>query len=80
MLVLGRPGSGCSTLLRVIANMRDTFVDVKGEVTYGGIPAEEFREFRGEAIYTPEEDCHNPFLTLRESLDFALKCKTPGNR
>jgi ABC-type multidrug transport system ATPase subunit len=37
-------------------------------------------EFRGEAIYTPEEDCHNPFLTLRETLELALKCKTPGNR
>lgn len=34
----------------------------------------------GEAIYTPEEECHYPLLTLGETLDFALQCKTPGNR
>lgn len=79
VLVLGRPGSGCSTLLRTIANMRDTFIEVKGDVNFGGIPATEFTQFRGEAIYTPEEDCHYPFLTLRETLDFALRCKVPGN-
>lgn len=80
LLVLGRPGAGCSSLLRVIANQRGTFVDVKGEVCYGGLSATEFEDFRGEAIYTLEEDCHNPFLTVRETLDFALRCKTPGNR
>eukprot|EP01133_Synstelium_polycarpum_P019406 gene19406-23237_t len=80
LLVLGRPGAGCSTLLRLITNQRKSYVEVTGDVTYGGIPADEFLRYRGEAIYTPEEDTHHPTLTVRETLDFALKCKTPGNR
>ncbi|KAF2068331.1 hypothetical protein CYY_010344, partial [Polysphondylium violaceum] len=80
LLVLGRPGAGCSTFLRVISNQRGSYVSVDGEVTYGGIPAKEWKRYRGEAIYTPEEDIHHPTLTVRETLDFALKCKTPGNR
>jgi ABC-type multidrug transport system ATPase subunit len=80
LLVLGRPGSGCSSLLRVIANQRDSFLSVNGDVFYGGLSATEFKHYRGEAIYTPEEDCHNPFLTVEQTLDFALRCKTPRNR
>ncbi|EGG18744.1 ABC transporter G family protein [Cavenderia fasciculata] len=81
MLVLGRPGSGCSTLLRVISNQRESYVSVDGDISYGGINAKKWgKRYRGEAIYTPEEDTHHPTLTLRETLDFTLKCKTPGNR
>ena len=49
LLVLGRPGSGCSTLLKVIANQRDGYVGVHGNVTYGGIPAPEFEHFADQA-------------------------------
>ncbi|KAF2071314.1 hypothetical protein CYY_007364 [Polysphondylium violaceum] len=79
LLVLGRPGAGCSTLLRVISNQRASYVSIDGTVNYGGIPSDDWR-YRGEAIYAPEEDTHHPTLTVRETLDFALKCKTPGNR
>ncbi|EGC33758.1 hypothetical protein DICPUDRAFT_154132 [Dictyostelium purpureum] len=79
LLVLGRPGSGCSTLLRVLSNQTKSYVSVKGDVTYGGIDSNNFK-YKAEAIYTPEEDCHHPTLTVRETLDFALKCKTPTNR
>ncbi|EGG24321.1 ABC transporter G family protein [Cavenderia fasciculata] len=81
VLVLGRPGAGCSTLLRVIANQRDTYVNVGGKVSYGGLDSKEWAsKYRGEAIYVPEEDSHYPTLTLKQTIDFALKCKTPGNR
>ncbi|EGC34351.1 hypothetical protein DICPUDRAFT_153464 [Dictyostelium purpureum] len=80
LLVLGRPGSGCSTLLRVLCNMRSSYVKVDGQVNYGGIPASEWGRYKGEAIYIPEEDSHYPTLTVRETLNFALKCKTPSNR
>lgn len=40
LLVLGRPGSGCSTFLKAIANKRVGFAAVTGEVSYGGITAE----------------------------------------
>jgi len=78
LLILGRPGAGCSSLLRVIANQRSTFLHVHGDVNYGGIPAEEFDQYTGEAIYIGEEDVHYPTLTVAQTLSFATKMKTPA--
>lgn len=51
MLVLGRPGSGCSTFLKAVANNRESYAEVSGEVTYGGIPAEKQKKmYRGEVV------------------------------
>lgn len=36
-LVLGRPGSGCSTFLKSITNQRDSFLEVNGNVEYAGL-------------------------------------------
>lgn len=77
MLVLGRPGAGCSSFLKAIANDRGAYADVSGDVSYGGISAEEERRrFRGEVIYTPEDDSHFPSLTVWDTLRFALMNKT----
>jgi len=35
ILVLGKPGSGCSTFLKTIANQRSLYAGVKGDVLYG---------------------------------------------
>ncbi|EGC31159.1 hypothetical protein DICPUDRAFT_40327 [Dictyostelium purpureum] len=81
LLVLGRPGAGCSTLLRVISNQTESYIDVKGEVKYGNIPAADWKnKYRGETLYTPEEDIHFPTLSVKETLDFTLKLKTPSQR
>eukprot|EP00026_Physarum_polycephalum_P000517 Phypoly_transcript_00518.p1 GENE.Phypoly_transcript_00518~~Phypoly_transcript_00518.p1 ORF type:complete len:1364 (+),score=213.76 Phypoly_transcript_00518:489-4580(+) len=80
LLVLGRPGAGCSTFLRVIANQRDTYKAVTGKVTYGGIPANKFERYLGDSCYTAEEDVHFPTLTVKETLMCALKCKSPHKR
>lgn len=77
MLVLGRPGSGCSTFLKTIANHRDEYANVKGEVYYGAISAKEQKQrFRGEVVYCEEDDRHFPSLTVWQTLWFALKNKT----
>jgi len=77
MLVLGRPGSGCSTFLKAIANERESFAAVEGEVTYGGISAEEQRKhYKGEVNYNPEDDQHFPALNVWQTLKFALMNKT----
>ena len=48
-LVLGRPGSGCSTFLKVLGNQRFGYEDVQGDVTYGGTSAKiMLKDFRGE--------------------------------
>ena len=77
MLVLGKPGSGCSTFLKVLANHRSTFAGVEGEVMYGGISAEEQdKHYRGEVIYNPERDSHLPSLNVWQTLRFSLLNKT----
>ncbi|OQV01877.1 hypothetical protein CLAIMM_07167 [Cladophialophora immunda] len=79
LLVLGRPGSGCSTFLKAFCNQREGFEAVQGEVTYGGTDAKTMkRDFRGEVIYNPEDDLHYPTLTVKHTLMFALKTRTPG--
>ncbi|KAK1149843.1 Multidrug resistance protein [Aspergillus melleus] len=82
LLVLGRPGSGVSTLLKTIAGeVRDLDLDGSSEFNYQGIPREAMhREFRGDAIYQPETEVHFPHLTAGQTLQFAALAKTPRNR
>ncbi|KAF2876506.1 ABC drug exporter AtrF [Massariosphaeria phaeospora] len=80
MLLLGRPGAGCSTFLKAIANDRDTYAAVEGEVSYGGISAGKQKKlFRGEVNYNPEDDTHFAELNVWQTLYFALMNKTKKN-
>ena len=79
LLVLGRPGAGCSTFLKVVANQRGGYKSVDGEVAYGGTDAKIMaRDYRGEVVYNPEEDLHYATLSVKRTLQFALKTRTPG--
>ncbi|KAK1834136.1 ABC-2 type transporter-domain-containing protein [Podospora conica] len=78
VLVLGKPGSGCTTFLKNIANQRFGYTSVTGEVLYGPFPADEFKRYRGEAVYNQEDDLHHPTLTVEQTLGFALDVKRPG--
>ena len=79
LLVLGQPGSGCSTFLKVLGNQRFGYKEVTGEVTYGGSSAQEMmKNFRGDVLYNPEDDLHYPTLTVKQTLTFALRTRTPG--
>ncbi|KAI9314324.1 ABC-2 type transporter-domain-containing protein [Dichotomocladium elegans] len=81
LLVLGRPGAGCTTLLKVLGNIRNSYTHIGGEISYGGIDPITFaKRYRGQVVYNEEEDMHYPTLTLRQTLQFALRTKTPGNR
>jgi ATP-binding cassette, subfamily G (WHITE), member 2, PDR len=77
LVVLGRPGSGCSTFLKTISGEAHGFtVDAQQ-----GISARQMHnQFRGEAIYTAETDVHYPQLTVGETLSFAAKARAPRNR
>ncbi|KAI3318262.1 ABC-2 type transporter-domain-containing protein [Xylariaceae sp. AK1471] len=77
MLVLGRPGAGCSTFLKSITNNRESFAGVEGDVSYGGISAEKQKKrYRGEVNYNPEDDIHHATLNVWQTLTFALLNKT----
>ena len=79
VLVLGRPGSGCSTFLKVLGNQRAGFKSVDGTVCYGGVSAETMqKKFRGEVLYNPEDDLHYATLSVKRTLQFALRTRTPG--
>ncbi|KAJ6004038.1 hypothetical protein N7522_005683 [Penicillium canescens] len=78
MLVLGRPGAGCSTFLRTIAGHHSSFLGVTGSIDYSGLSPEEVRKhYRGAVAYVPEDDVHFPTLNVRQTLEFALQSKTP---
>jgi ATP-binding cassette subfamily G (WHITE) protein 2 (SNQ2) len=80
-VVLGSPGSGCSTLLKTLANQRKEYHLVEGDVNYDSLSPDDIaREFRGDVIYCPEDDVHFPTLTVAETLRFAAKTRAPHNR
>lgn len=77
MLVLGRPGSGCTTFLKAIANQRGEYAGVEGDISYGGISSgKQNKMFRGEVNYNPEDDQHFASLNVWQTLKFALMNKT----
>ncbi|KFA77102.1 hypothetical protein S40288_09502 [Stachybotrys chartarum IBT 40288] len=82
LIVLGRPGSGCSTLLKTMTGqLHGLTMDKKAVVHYNGIPQHQMmKEFKGEAIYNQEVDKHFPHLTVGQTLEFAAACRTPSRR
>lgn len=77
-VVLGRPGSGCSTLLKTLANQTKEFHAVEGEVLFNAFtPQEMYDHYRGDMRYCPEDDVHFPTLTVHETLRFAVKTRMP---
>ncbi|KAH7121362.1 ABC-2 type transporter-domain-containing protein [Dactylonectria macrodidyma] len=79
LVVLGPPGSGCSTFLKTIAGETSgLYVDEHVYFNYQGITAEEMHsQHRGEAIYTAEVDVHFPQLTVGDTLTFAASARAP---
>ena len=79
LLVLGRPGAGSSTFLKVTGNQRSGYESVHGNVTYGGESAENMgKHYRGEILYNPEDDLHYATLSVKNTLSFALTTRTPS--
>ena len=80
LLVLGQPGAGCSTTLKVLANQREDYPIIKGHVNYGRFSSDEVKDrFRSEVIYVGEEDIHYPSLKVKHTLDFALRLRQPSD-
>ncbi|EGW34906.1 multidrug resistance protein CDR1 [Spathaspora passalidarum NRRL Y-27907] len=81
-VVLGRPGAGCSTLLKTLAvNTYGFQVDKDSKVSYDGLTPDEIeKHYRGDVIYSAETDEHFPQLTVGDTLEFAARLRTPQNR
>ncbi|KAG8929230.1 hypothetical protein FRC02_005825 [Tulasnella sp. 418] len=81
LLVLGRPGSGCSTFLKTLANQRRGYHSIEGSIAYDGLSSEEIaKHHRGDVGYVPEDDIHFPTLTVRQTLKVAAATRTPRMR
>lgn len=82
VLILGRPGAGCSSLLKTLGGTDiGLFKSVSGDIRYDGLTqAEMLKNFRSDLIYNPELDEHMPHLTVEQTLKFAIACKTPHLR
>jgi ATP-binding cassette subfamily G (WHITE) protein 2 (PDR) len=81
LVVLGPPGSGCSTFLKTITGeTHGFFVDQNSHINYQGVSPELMnKNYRGEAIYTAEVDVHFPAMTVGETLYFAAQARRPRN-
>ena len=56
LLVLGRPGSGCSTFLKALGNQRAGYESIEGDVRYGGTESEKMaKHYRSEGVFLPME-------------------------
>ena len=80
LLVLGRPGSGCSTFLQAVTSSLPSSLTLhpSSTISYGGFsPSEITRKLRGEVVYAGEDDLHYPHLSVERTLRFALRNKVP---
>ena len=80
MLVVGRPGSGCTTFLKSLAGLHDGYAGVDGQIKYGTMGKKELKPYRNEVIFVSEEDTFYPDLKVGPTLDFALRNNTPAER
>ncbi|GAA6009123.1 uncharacterized protein JCM10292_005328 [Rhodotorula paludigena] len=79
LVVLGPPGSGCSTFLKTLANAVHGFhLAEETKINYRGItPAQMKKNFAGETIYSAETEDHLPMLTVGQTLEFAAMARAP---
>lgn len=81
-VVLGRPGAGCSTLLKTIAVQTYGFkVAEDSLISYDGLTPHDIRtNYRGDVVYCAETENHFPQMTVGDTLRLAAKMRTPANR
>ncbi|CAE7825330.1 ABCG31, partial [Symbiodinium sp. KB8] len=78
-LVLAPPGHGKSAFLQALGG-RISGEGVTGKVTYGGLTADEVPGSLNKLVaYMPQHDEHMALLTVRETLNFALKNAVVAN-
>ncbi|SSD61664.1 related to ATP-binding cassette transporter CGR1 [Saccharomycodes ludwigii] len=82
LVVLGRPGSGCTTLLKSISSNTHGFsIDPETIISYEGLTPKEIKKhYRGDVVYNAEADIHFPHLTVYQTLNTVARLVTPRNR
>ncbi|KAJ5215363.1 ABC transporter [Penicillium cinerascens] len=76
VLVIGKPGSGCTTFLKTLAGMWDEYKGVQGELSFGGQSVKSVIDNHPQDIvFCGESDDHFPTLTVFETLRFAVRAR-----
>jgi ATP-binding cassette, subfamily G (WHITE), member 2, SNQ2 len=76
LLVIGKPGSGCTTFLKALADMRQEYKSVTGRLDYSGRPAGDRDPdrvrftFCGMRVQSPLRKAHWDF-SLKQKLKFS---------
>lgn len=81
MLVLGPPGSGCTTLLKMLSGQIEGYRKWSGSLSYSGVDVQTMRKrFASMLAFNDAIDQHFPYLTVSQTLEFAASTKTPRVR
>jgi ABC-type glutathione transport system ATPase component len=75
LLVLGRPGAGCTSLLKMLANKRLGYAEVTGDMSWGSMDHKQAEQYRGQIVINTEEELFFPTLTVGQTIDFATRMK-----
>ncbi|KAL3665728.1 hypothetical protein V7S43_009161 [Phytophthora oleae] len=73
-LLLGQPGSGKSSLMKILSGRfpEEKNITVEGEVSFNGLPRESLLNRLPQIVsYVNQRDKHYPLLTVNETLRFA---------
>ncbi|KAL3657250.1 hypothetical protein V7S43_017910 [Phytophthora oleae] len=76
-LVLGQPGSGKSSLMKILADRfhMDKNISLSGDVTYNGKDRAQILDTLPQDVtYVNQIDEHYPRLTVQETFEFAHQC------
>jgi ABC-type multidrug transport system ATPase subunit/ABC-type multidrug transport system permease subunit len=82
LLVLGRPGSGCTTFLKTLCgHLGGLTMDPGSSIHFEGIDFDQMiNHHRGDVAYNKEVDLHFPHLTVGQTLSFAAHARAPHQR
>ncbi|TMW67500.1 hypothetical protein Poli38472_011120 [Pythium oligandrum] len=80
-LILGQPGCGKSSLLKVLSGRLplSKSMNLQGEITFNGVDRVEIAKRLPQfASYVTQRDYHFPTMTVKETLEFAHECCGDG--
>ncbi|POM74405.1 ABC Superfamily [Phytophthora palmivora] len=76
-LILGQPGSGKSSLMKLLSGRfpAGKNISIEGDVTFNGLSRGTLMKRLPQLVaYVPQNDKHLPTLTVKETLEFAHAC------
>ncbi|PWY76774.1 ABC multidrug transporter [Aspergillus eucalypticola CBS 122712] len=82
LLILGRPGAGCSTVAKTLCGKLDGLkLGPESVFHYQGIPHQQTLEnVKRASLYNYGTDKHFPYLTVGQTLEFAASSRAPTER